>query len=263
MVYTCFDMIRDCRANVPDGWSYFITNYVPSVRTLLGHYRPEHMGALDTLLMTIGAPDAGLFSSLKPLSEREFLLALRQNVLEALDRAAPWPQPEVGVELEALTQALEAFTLVERQVVWLETMNYTVTQAGTMLRMAPATAQKIRDTAGDRIRGRIEAWRQTVLSENGRFLGRAAYAAATPGCLASKAFLDVIDGRTTWLGREELERHVRGCWHCIDHFSRSFEAVELVRLSRPLNEQEAERFRKLLGLRKDRRPAWKRLFGGA
>jgi len=95
--------------------------------------------------------------------------------------------------------------------------------------------------------------------------GRHAAAAAAGGeCLAPKAFLDMLDGRTTWRGREELEHHVTRCWHCVDHFCRLAEVVELLRGIQPLSDLEAEPFRKLLGVPPAKRPGWKRwLAGGA
>ncbi len=50
-------------------------------------------------------------------------------------------------------------------------------------------------------------------------------------------------GRTTWRGRETMEQHVLRCWHCIDHFSRMVEVVELIRGVQPLTEEQAAPFR--------------------
>ena len=263
MVYTCFEMIRDCQADRPEGWSYFITNYVPAIRRLVRHYRQERAANIDDVLLAIrdpGASAASLFASVTPAPEREFLAELRQQVLAILDARSPLPEPEVSIDLETLTAALEPLTLLEKQAVWLEAMRYEPAEAGKLLRTGAAAIEKMRENAGARIRAQLDHWRLTLLSENGRQLGRAA-ATATPQCLPPKAFLDLLDGRTTWRGREDLERHVRTCWHCIDHDCRLLEAAELARRSQPLGEQEAEPFRKLLGITTEKRPSWKRLFG--
>ena len=42
MIYTCYEMIRDCRAGRAEGWRYFISTYVPVIRKSLAHY---HAGA--------------------------------------------------------------------------------------------------------------------------------------------------------------------------------------------------------------------------
>jgi hypothetical protein len=126
--------------------------------------------------------------------------------------------------------------------------------------MAPKTVEKIRDKAGELIRGKVDAWRRDLLANNGLALGRAAAAAGGKDCLSAKIFLDVLDGRANWQGRSEMEQHVRGCWHCIDHFSRMAEVVELIRDIEPLRETEAAPFRKLLGVDAEKRPVWKRWF---
>jgi hypothetical protein len=263
MVYTCFEMIRDCHADRPEGWSYFITNYVPAIRKLVLHYRPERGGTIDDVLLAIrnpGTSQASLIASLPPAPEREFLTELRPKVLDFLDASSPLPEPEIVIGLETLSAALEPMTLLEKQAVWLETMRYTPSEAGTLLRTGAAAIEKMRENAAARIRAQVDRWRITLLSENGRQLGRAA-ADATAACLPPKAFLDLLDGRTTWRGREDLERHVRGCWHCIDHYCRLVEVAEWIRHARPLSEPEAEPFRKLMGIAAEKRPAWKRLFG--
>jgi hypothetical protein len=263
MVYTCFEMIRDCRADRPEGWSHFIVNYVPVIRRLVLHYWPERGSNIDDVLLAIrnpGTQAASLFASVSPAPEREFLAELRQQVLVLLDAAWPRPEPEISIDLETLTAALESLTLLEKQAAWFETMSYGPTEAGTMLRTGAAAIEKMRESAGTQIRAKLDRWRSTLLSENGRQLGRAA-AGATPQCLAAKAFLDLLDGRTTWRGREDLERHVPTCWHCIDHYCRLLETVELARHTQPLSEPEAEPLRKLLGFIAEKRPAWKRLFG--
>jgi hypothetical protein len=263
MVYTCFEMIRDCRADRPAGWSYFITSYVPVIRKLIQHYRPDRGGNIDDVLLAIrkpGAPSASLFASVSPAPEREFLADLRQQVLDILDVQSPLPEPEILIDLESLTTALEPLTLLEKQAAWLETMSYGPAEAGAMLRGGAAAIEKMRENAAARIRAKLDSWRITILSENGRQLGRAAAATGTSQCLASKSFVDLLDGRTTWHGREDLERHVRTCWHCIDHYCRLLEAAELARRNRPLTEPEALPFRTLLGVTTEKPPAWKRLF---
>jgi hypothetical protein len=98
-----------------------------------------------------------------------------------------------------------------------------------MLRMAPPTVARIRQRAAELIRGNTEAWGSSILEDNGLALGRAAAARRSENCVSSKVFLDILDGRTTWSGKENSERHVNGCWHCIDLNCRLVEAIELLR----------------------------------
>jgi hypothetical protein len=275
MIYTCLEMIRDCRENRAEGWSYFVSNYVPAIQRLVGHYRPAGAtaagataagadaagaGAIEKVLLDIRSPEHSLFAWMEPMPERPFLAELRQEVLEALDRWAPWPDPDVAIDLETLAGALEPLTMLEKQAVWLETLGYDAGQAGTFLRTSPATIEKMRERAVERIRAGVDSWRTTVLADNMRRLGRQAET-GTAQCLPSKAFLEVVDGRATWSEREGVERHVTGCWHCIDHFCRMLEVVELLRQIRPLSDQEAEPFLKLLGVEVEKRRGWKKLFG--
>jgi hypothetical protein len=265
MIYTCYDMVRDCRADRPEGWSHFLANYVPVIRKILVHYINAGAGEslLERVLVALRQPQSSLFAPIDPVPERWFVAELRQKVLAEAEAFEPGSRPEIAIDLETLGAALEPLTVVEKQTVWLDTMRYPPQQTGTFLRMEPRTVERIRDKAAELIRAKVDAWRRTLLSDNGAQLGRAAAATSTKECLPAKAFLDVLDGRTTWRGREDMERHVTGCWHCIDHFCRMVEVVELLRGTEPLPPLEVERYRKLLGLEGEKRPAWKRLFGGA
>ena len=257
MIYTCYEMVRDCRADKPEGWSYFIAQYVPVVRKLLAHY--GNPADLDRVLLALKKPESSLFASLEPAPERWFVAELRQKVLAEL----PVRDAEIEIAVETVADAFQPLTVTEKQAAWLETMCYTADQTGAMLRMAPKTVEKIRERASELIRGKVDAWRRSLLADNGAALGRAAAAASTKDCLPAKAFLDVLDGRTTWRGREEMEQHVLGCFHCIDHFCRMVEVIELLRGLKPLTAEEAEPFRRLLGVQVKKASGWKRLFSGA
>jgi hypothetical protein len=259
MIYTCYEMARDCRADRAEGWAYFVSNYVPVVRRLVKHYGTDDGALLDRVLVGIRKPESSLFQTLEPVPERWFLAELRQKVLAELDS----PAAEIDIDLETVASALEPLTMVEKQAAWTETMRYQPEQTGPMLRMAPQTVQKIRDRAAELVRGKVDSWRRSLLADNGAPLGRAAAATGGKECLSPKTFLDILDGRMTWQGREQLERHVNGCWHCIDHFCRMVEIVELLRDIQPLTEAEAAPYHALLGIHPQKRSAWKRLMGGS
>jgi len=127
--------------------------------------------------------------------------------------------------------------------------------------MSVPTADKIRRRSADLLRGRMDTWRSTLLVDNGAALGRAAAAGHTSQCPAAKVFLDVLDGRATWRSRAEVEQHVTACSHCIDHYCRLLEVVELLRGARPLSEAAAEPFRLLLGVSAAKPAGWKRWLG--
>jgi len=260
MIYTCYEMARDCRADLPEGWGHFIAEYVPLVRRLLAHYGSAGDAALlHRVLLSLRNPESSMFQALDPAPERWFVAELRQKVLAEL--AAP--VPEMDLDLETLAAALEPLTVVEKQAAWFETMQYTPAETGPMVKMEPKTVEKIRRRSAELIRGKVDHWSSTMLAANGPALGRAAAAGKGKDCLPVKAFLDLIDGRTTWRGREEMERHVNRCWHCVDHFCRMVEVVEMLRGLEPLSGAEAEPFRKLLGIAAGKPSGWKRLFGHA
>jgi hypothetical protein len=258
MIYTCYEMIRDCRANRPEGWRYFVANYVPVIEKLMAHYGAPDAAVVERILVGLREPDSSLFQSLEPAPERWFVAELRQRVVAALT----FPPPEIELDLETAATALAPLTVVEKQAAWTEGMGYTPEESGAMLRMSPATVAKIRERAAELVRGKVDAWRRGILRENGPQLGRAAAEAGGKDCLSAKVFLDVLDGRASWRGREEMERHVSGCLHCVDHFCRMAEVIELLRGVQPLSDEAAAPFARLLGVEAEKKSGWRRLMGG-
>jgi hypothetical protein len=245
-------MIRDCRAEKPEGWSYFVTNFAPVVERLTMRYGGDFEGTLAAFRK----PDSSPFPSLEPMPERPFIGALRQRILAAAPaRKAVNPIP---LDLETVIEALAPLTMVEKQAAWFETMHFTPQQTAEALRMAAGTVEKIRVRAGELLRGKLDCWRVGLLAENAQSLGLEAAKASTKDCLPSKTFLDILDGQSTWRDREEIERHVSSCWHCIDHFCRMAEVIELRREVKPLSESESAHLRKKLGIEIQKKPFWKR-----
>jgi len=253
MIYTCYEMARDCRADKSEGWTHFVVNYVPLIRKFLAHYGG---GEIDPVLQALHDPGSSMFQSLEPAPERWFVAELRQKVLVEI----PVAPAEIAVDLATVADALAPLTVVEKLAAWLETMHYDPKESGAILRMSPETVAKIREKTEELLRGKVDAWRRNLLAENGRALGLEALAAKTEECLPDKAFLNVLDGRETWRGREEMERHVTRCWHCIDHFCRMAEVIQAIRGIQPLTAEETEPFLRLLGVRA-KKTGWKRLVG--
>lgn len=217
MIYTSYEMIQDCRAGKPAGWSYFLANYKTLVERVAAHYG---LADAETILTRVRE---NLFPSIQPMPERHFVAELRQTVL------ATAPDQPLRLDLEALAQAFVPLTVVEKKAVWLETMRYSQDDTARMLRMDAQTVGKIRDRATELLRAGQDRWSRTMLADNGLALGRAVGTQAGPECVSAKALLDMIDGRSTWSKREEAERHITGCWRCVDHFSRLHEVCDLLR----------------------------------
>jgi hypothetical protein len=253
MIYTSYDMIQDCRADKAEGWRYFVAHYVPVLRKMTDHYAPGDT-AITGRVLAAARRESSLFRSLDPAPERWFVAQLRQVFLSELPAAAP----EIELPLETVAEALDSLTLTQKLASWIETMRYDAGATAAMLRMSAPTVEKIRGQAADLIRGKVDSWRRTLLPENGLALSKAAAAISTTDCAGPKVFLDVLDGRATWLGREEMERHVAGCWHCIDHFARMAEVIELLRNIQPLTESEAQTYLDQMGIAPTKKSFWKR-----
>src|ERR1035438_2855921 len=103
MIYTCYEMVRDCRTNLPEGWTHLISHYVPVVRKALAHYAPERAGdaaLLDHILATVRKPESFLFQSTAPPEERWFVAQLRQLMVAELAS----PAAEIPIGLDTLTE---------------------------------------------------------------------------------------------------------------------------------------------------------------
>ena len=217
MIYTSYEMIQDCRAGKPAGWSYFLATYKPVVDRLAQHY------GLTDLERILERVRGELFQSIQPMPERQFVTELRQKLLSSL------PLEPAQLEINALAEAFAPLTVLEKKAIWLETMRYDAGATGRMLRMDAQTVTKTRDKGADLLRARQDRWSRSLLTDNGLALGREAAALPTAECIPAKSLLDIIDGRATWSKREEMERHISDCWHCVDHFSRLHEVCDLLR----------------------------------
>jgi hypothetical protein len=252
-------MVRDCRADWHEGWRYLSSTYVPVIRRIVAHYAPgaDQEAQVERVLLALRTPESPLFQSVDPSPERWFVGQLRQLILSEL----PVPEPEIALDLATVAEALAPLTATEKQAAWFETMGHDSASTGAMMRVAPATVEKIRARAAELIRGKVDNWNRSMLADIGLALGHEAAEASGKDCLPLKAFLDILDGRTTWREREVLEQHVNVCWHCVDHNARMQEVIGVLRSCRPLSDQEAAPYRKLLGVTETRRPAWKRFLG--
>ena len=103
-------------------------------------------------------------------------------------------------------------------------------------------------------RGHLDHWSANLLSAAGAQLGRDASNARTAECFPSKAFFEIVDGRITWQRRDQMDRHVVKCWHCVDHFCRCLEVIDLGRDAQPLSEEQALPFNRALGIRIEKPP---------
>ncbi len=262
-IYTSHDMIRDCRENKPEGWSYLVTHYAPVTGRLLEHYyeaRAAETKRIERVLPALLNPALPMFAAPGAATEREFVVALRDAVLHVVEKEEASGTPELTLDLDTLTAAFTPFTATERQFVWLESMNYSDMQAALLMNLEQATIRKARDRAGELLREKLDSWNKGLIREHGLALGRLAAGVRGPSCLPAGAFLDTIDGRITWSRRKDYESHLTACWHCVDYFCRIREADNALRHVKPLSMEQAAPFLKLLGLPEQKKTFWKKMF---
>src|SRR4051794_17088409 len=101
MIYTCYEMVRDCRAGSSEGWAYFIAHYVPVIRKALAQYVPERASdpaLLNQILEAARKPESFIFHATEQPEERWFVSQLRQLIVAEL--AAP--AADLPIDLEIL-----------------------------------------------------------------------------------------------------------------------------------------------------------------
>lgn len=263
-IYTCLDMIRDCRENKPEGWRYLITRYVPVMRRLLAQYydaRSQDTKLLERVLLKLRDADSPLFAAPGPGTEREFVAALRQKFLETVELDKASAGAEIPLDLEVMTKALEPLTATEKQMLWFQGMTYGYDATAKMMNLEPSSIQRVRERADELLRQNMDQWKPGLVASNGIVLGREAAAAGTNDCLPAKAYLDTIDGRITWSRKQDYEFHVAKCWHCVDHFARIREADFSLRVTKPLAAEEAAPWFALLSVPAEKKKTiWRKMF---
>ena len=257
-IYTCFDMIRDCREGKAQGWRFFASNFIAPLRTLLRHYAgtADVEAFLRSLLHDLREKDGGFFAALSPAPERQFLMLLRPRVLAVTENMAP---RECALRLETLTAALRDYSPVERQITWMETMSYDIAGTAALMRVSEETVQRLRRRTGELLRAHLDRWSETTLRDNGRALGQAAAAEAPEHAVQFRELTDLIDGRTTWQGRQELEPRLVSSWHNLGLLCSLREADAAISQSKPLGESEVAPYLKLLDVPAARGGFWSRL----
>lgn len=245
-------MIPGCRANQPRAWLYFIETFVPPLRWMVNRYGGD-AATLRRLLEGLKS-----FPDFEPMVERELVTALRPRVIEVTG----WKGGSAGtLDFEAFTAALGDLTLLERQIVWFETFDYSDIDAARLCRVSPETARKARDRAGELLRTHLDSWTTGMIRANGQSLADAARAQVPAEPQPFRHYVDVIDGRMTWQNRVGVDNSLTESWFEIDHFCRVREADAAMRetVGMAVESDEAAPFRQLFGVQPPKPPLWKRL----
>lgn len=247
-IYTCYDMIRDCREGKADGWRFLVMNYVPALRKMASHYAVDEWGVLKKL-RSANSPLNGMTE----MSGREFMDQMRSHVVP---RAG-----ESSVDVDGVLEALSPLTATERQQAWFGTFGYAADDASRMMRLAPETGRKIYERAGELLRGKLDDWQAGMLAKHGLALGEAVEKMRPAEPMPYREFFDVIDGRNTWQQRTGFAKTLESSWYEVHRACSIREADEALEKSRPLTEAEAQPYLERLGVKLEKRGLWARLFG--
>ncbi|MCL4851763.1 MAG: hypothetical protein KJZ78_10320 [Bryobacteraceae bacterium] len=258
-IYTSFEMVEDCKAGLRRGWAYFVSEFEPIVAALAAHYCAEHYASKPSTDFLRDLHTGEFFQSVRPSTQREFAIELRQALLALLEAACPTPAPDIELSLGDVATALAPLTPVEKQMAWLETMKYEPAHAALTMNAGTDTVERLREKSEDLLRQSLDRWKRGLLRENGLQLRAEAAARSSQDCVPVKLFLDILDGRVTWSNRQNIDRHLASCWHCIDRFCRTREIDRLVKDTPPLTEEKTEIHLEKLGFSREKAPFWKRI----
>jgi hypothetical protein len=238
-VYTSYDCVVDCQANKPEGWHYLAQRMAPVLR-----YMAKHYGGDDSTVDRLLAGE-GRLEGYQPAPERAILLRLRDRLVALCG----WQGGTAGgLDLPAMDAALQPLTVIERQLIWYETMRYRTQDAALFLHVSEQTAAKAQARAHELLRAALDDWQATILSDNGGALIAAARATAPAEPVSTKTYLDLIDGRLTWRDRSEVDFKLAASWYEVDHLCRVREVDEAVRQSQQLTDEETYEYLSRLGL---------------
>ena len=249
-VYTCYDMIADCRAGKPDGYLFLAHEFVPPLRWLNGRYG----GSKDSLHRLLSSLRD--FPPLDPLPEREFLVALRPRVLQHTGWQGGRAQT---LDLDSLSAALAELTLLERQLVWLHILDFDTPEAARIMRVSTDTAVKTLDQANEALRTSLDRWSLDILRANSGILTAQAESSPPGEPVLIRHYLEIIDGRMTWQNRVRVDRALLASWNEVQRFCIVREADAAKRDHPPIPLEQAAPYLELLGVTPPKPSLLKRL----
>jgi hypothetical protein len=264
-ILTCAEMISQCLERREPAWRQFLRDHLQFAGAVFDRHFPEQTLQPDEVLRAFVRrtvePDSGLFRDYSGQGEREFLLYLRDLVIQFGEERRPPPaEPEIALEFEVFEKALAALSPIERQIVWTPLLGPQHDDADQILRLDSKVVASCTGKAQEALRASCDRWSSGLLLENRQRLLAETRSRRTNDCPTPRAFLRLIDGQITWRDRGEIEHHLTVCWHCVDYICRFREVIFLSRKTRPLPDAEIESYLKLLGIEAPA-PRWKRLLG--
>ncbi len=235
-------MAEDCARGERLGWEEFARDYSGFARTFLTHYFPalapdinEHV---TVVFQRARANNNSFFQGLKFANEREFAVAFRDHVFAYGREAARLPVPQIS--LEQVRAVMKDLPVVEQEMLWLFIRGYDAPAIAPMLMNAAATANDVKAKADERVRTIVPAASPDALVISARALMEAAEKSKTEACLPLKTFNNIINGQITWRERDAAEKHVAGCFYCLDRFVTFQEVVRMIKDQQHAPESEVQ-----------------------
>lgn len=262
-------MQESCQSDQPEGWRRFVESYAPLAQRLLEHYFPGHDTAalLVEVFRQARANQAELWRTFSGVSEKEFLLHFHRFVLQQ-GRAARGAWPETPLSPQNFQALLEEFPPLQREMLALSFRGYEAEELSQMMKFHPETIRTATERAQEKLRARLgEAIGPDFSRRDHDALFAAIEAQRGENCVPDKIFPRIVDGQTTWREREEAERHIESCLHCLNRFADYYEVFHYHRTLPPADGSTVARLAAALGLpaaesgRKSRKSWWRRLRG--
>ncbi len=236
-------MAEDCARGERLGWEEFVRNYSGIARNLLAHYFPAIVPEIEDHVITVfrraRSNNNGFFQGLQFVNEREFAVAFRDFVFAYGREVARLPVPQIS--LEQARSVFRDMPVVEQQVLWLLMRGFAPEQIAPILMNAEATARSVKENADQRVRAIVPDASPDALVLSARSLMEAAEHAKTDSCLPLKTFNNIVNGQISWRERDVAEKHVAGCFYCLDRFTTFQEMVRQLKDQQPASEAETEK----------------------
>ncbi|MFQ5778034.1 MAG: hypothetical protein ACE5IP_08500 [Terriglobia bacterium] len=269
-VYSFHRMAEECRADRPEAWAHSVRLYFPLVRHFLEHYFPglDPSALLAQVFRAARADGGALWRTYGGSGEKDFLLHLRDFVFEQ-GRAARGARPETPLTPDDFWVVLTEFPPLQREMLLLSFRGYRPEDIKDIVKFAPASVQAGVERAREKLRARLgEAIGSDIATGNHDALFEGYERQRGKDCLEDKIYVRIADGQASWYDRQDYERHLEGCAHCLNRFASYREAVYFFRTLPPTEAADVAPLLRALELPQEglaaggKKPWWLRLLGG-
>jgi len=258
---THYKILPGCAEGNPEAWRAFLKNYTPTALEVLKVYStwtPEEcLDQWRDTLKALAENDFAALKSMPPLSEREFLVALRTILLDRasakLDPARDASQPAAPT-LESLNTLLAGLALVHQEIAFLTLAGYSPKTIEDILRISPTVAEegfaRLREAfpaLGERSEDRC-AWPSAWVA-----IGKAARAGETKDCTPVRQLVRILDGQASWYDKSPAEIHRAKCLRCLELWTAMSEVVAWERMRQPWPDDKIEALLSVIPLKAEKR----------